>query len=244
MRDAVGDALRLGEELLGLADRLLEAAPARNRAGSRGSCAWLISMVAWFSQALDLVVDLLQLARRRQHVLRVVGGIEDDPLRVRRRARVASDSAATPAASAGAKATAVMARSPGWVVSMSAAQSRPLRAQPGGGEAVAAVGGEDLGDGGLVGLRGGGGEGERDLGEAELEQAVAAARLAVIVALRRRAAEDLDLPVVQAEAAIDRGDLRLERPLIRQEEPGRAALDDRRRDWRCRRCRRATGWRR
>ena len=37
--------------------------------------------VAWFSQALDLVVDLLQLARRRQHVLRVVGGVEDDPLR-------------------------------------------------------------------------------------------------------------------------------------------------------------------
>src|SRR6185437_2860819 len=32
-------------------------------------------------QALDLVVDLLQLARRRQQVLREVGGIEDDELR-------------------------------------------------------------------------------------------------------------------------------------------------------------------
>ena len=32
-------------------------------------------------QALNLVVDLLQLARRGQHVLGVVGGVEDDPLR-------------------------------------------------------------------------------------------------------------------------------------------------------------------
>jgi hypothetical protein len=77
--------------------------------------------------------------------------------------------------------------------------------------------GDDLGDGGLVGLGRGGGEGERDLGEAQLEQAIAAARLAVIVALRRRPAEDLDLPVVEAEAAIDGRDLRLERALVRQE---------------------------
>ena len=105
-----------------------------------------------------------------------------------------------------------------------------LGAQPGGGEAVSAMGGEKIGDGGLVGLRGSGGEGERDLGEAELEQAIAAPRLAVIVALRRRPAQDLDLAVVETEAAIDRGDLRLERALIRQEEPRRAALDDRGRD--------------
>ncbi len=93
-----------------------------------------------------------------------------------------------------------------------------LAAQPGGGEAVAAVGGDRLGDGGLVGLGGGGGEGERDLAQAELEQAIAAARLAVIVALGRRAAEDLDLAVVQAEAAIDGGDLRFERALVGQEQ--------------------------
>ena len=42
--------------------------------------------------------------------------------------------------------------------------------------------------------------------------------------------EDLDLPVVEAEAAIDRSDLRLERALVRQKDPRRAALDDRRRD--------------
>ena len=38
-------------------------------------------------QALDLVVDLLQLARGGQHVLREVGRVEDDPLRVRRNGR-------------------------------------------------------------------------------------------------------------------------------------------------------------
>ena len=92
------------------------------------------------------------------------------------------------------------------------------------------MGGEEIGDCGLIGLRGSGGEGERDLGEAELEQAVAAPGLAVIVTLRDAAAQDLDLAVVEAEAAIDRGDLRFEGALIRQEEPRRATLDDRRRD--------------
>ena len=35
--DAVGDPLRLGQELLGLVDRLLELGRARNKAGSQGS---------------------------------------------------------------------------------------------------------------------------------------------------------------------------------------------------------------
>ena len=52
-------------------------------------------------------------------------------------------------------------------------------------------------------LEDGGGKGQRDLAEAELEQPIAAARLAVVVALRRGAGEDLDLAVVEAEAAID-----------------------------------------
>ena len=79
------------------------------------------------------------------------------------------------------------------------------------------MGGDNLGDGGLIGLGRRGGEGERDLAQAQLEQAIAAAGLAVIVALRRRAAEDLDLAIVQPEAAIDGCDLRFERALIRQE---------------------------
>ena len=66
--------------------------------------------------------------------------------------------------------------------------------------------------------------------ETELEQPVAAARLAVVVALGRRSAQDLDLPVVETEAPVDRGDLRLERALVGQEQPRRAALDDGRRD--------------
>ena len=77
--------------------------------------------------------------------------------------------------------------------------------------------GEHARDRGLIGLGGRGAEGERDLAKAELEQPVAAARLAVIVALRDGAREDLDLPVVEAEAAIDRRDLRLDRALVRQQ---------------------------
>ena len=91
-------------------------------------------------------------------------------------------------------------------------------------------------DRGLVGLRGSGGEGERDVAETEFEQAIAAPRLAVVVALRRRAREDLDLAVVQAEAPVDRRDLRLDRALVRQEQPRRAALDDGGRDRASRRC--------
>ena len=90
--------------------------------------------------------------------------------------------------------------------------------------------GEHALDRGLVGLGGRGAEGERDLAKTQLEQPVAAARLAIIVALRRGARENLDLPVVEAEAAIDRGDLRLDRALVRQEQPRLAAFDDRRRD--------------
>ena len=103
-------------------------------------------------------------------------------------------------------------------------------AQPGGEKTVAAMFGEHARDRGLIGLGGGGAEGERDLAEAKLEQPVAAPRLAVIVALRRGPGEDLDLAVVEAEAAIDRGDLRLDRALVRQEQPRRAALDDGGRD--------------
>src|SRR3546814_9023528 len=59
---------------------------------------------------------------------------------------------------------------------------------------------------------------------------LAAPRLAVIVALRRRSAEDFDLAIVQPEPAINGGDLRFESALVRQEDARRAAFDDRRRD--------------
>src|SRR3546814_20347486 len=68
------------------------------------------------------------------------------------------------------------------------------------------------------------------IGQAQLEQPVAAARLAVVVALGHRPREDFDLAIVETEAAIDGGDLRLDRALVRQQDAGLAALDDGRRD--------------
>src|SRR3546814_11532714 len=52
----------------------------------------------------------------------------------------------------------------------------------------------------------------------------------VVVALGHRPREDGDLAIVETEAAIDGGDLRLDRALVRQQDAGLAALDDGRRD--------------
>ena len=104
--------------------------------------------------------------------------------------------------------------------------------QPGGEEAVVAVFGDKTFDGGLVGFRGCGAERQRHLAKAELEQPVAAPRLAVVVALRHGARQNLDLPVVKPEAPVDRGDLRLDGAFVRKKHPRWAALDDRRRDGR------------
>ena len=86
--------------------------------------------------------------------------------------------------------------------------------------------GEDVGDGGVIGLRRCGREGERDLAETEREEPIAAARLAVIVPLRHGPRDDLDLAFIEAEAAVDVGDLRLEGTLVRQEDARWTALDD------------------
>src|SRR4249920_1705338 len=102
--------------------------------------------------------------------------------------------------------------------------------EPTGHKILAAMLGEHLLNQGLVRLRRSSGKGERYLSKTEIEQAVAAARLAVVVTLRGGAGEDFDLPIVQAEAAIDRRNLRFDRALIRQEQPGRTALDDGGRD--------------
>src|ERR1700704_6928410 len=96
-----------------------------------------------------------------------------------------------------------------------------LAAKPGGGESIGAMCGERFRNGGLVGLGGGGCEGECHFREAEFEQPVATARLAVVVALGRRATQDLDLPVVQPKAAVDRSNLRLPCPLVGQQQTGR-----------------------
>ena len=122
------------------------------------------------------------------------------------------------------------ADSSGRVRARSTAQPTPRACSQAGGEPVAAVGGEDFGDEGLVGLGRGGGKGERDFAEPELEQAIAPAALAVVVALRRRPAQDLDLAIAKPEPAVGRRDLRFERAFVGEEHSRRAALDDRRRD--------------
>src|ERR1700694_1854682 len=96
--------------------------------------------------------------------------------------------------------------------------------QPARHKVVAATFGKDLLDQRLVGLGGSGGEGECDLAKTEFEQAVAAARLAVVVALRRRAGEDFDLAVVKSKAPVDRHDLRLDRVILRDQNPRPAPL--------------------
>src|SRR3546814_4422946 len=93
--------------------------------------------------------------------------------------------------------------------------------QPGGGKAITAMFGDEFADADLVGLGRRGGEGERDLAEAQFEQPVSAARLAIIVSLRGRPAQYLDLPVVEAEALIDPRDLRLGGALVGKEYPRR-----------------------
>src|SRR3546814_5998657 len=77
-----------------------------------------------------------------------------------------------------------------------------------------------------------GGEGKRDRAEAEIEQPVAECRLAVVIALGRRRGDDFDLAIVEPEALVDAGDLWLERALVGEEQPRRAALDDGGRDCR------------
>src|SRR3546814_10296712 len=67
---------------------------------------------------------------------------------------------------------------------------------------------DQLADLDLVGSRGGGGKGERHIAKAEFEQSIAAPRLAIIVALRGRPAQYLDLAIVEPEAFVDARNLR------------------------------------
>ena len=70
--------MRLGQQRGGLRDRLVEC---RER-GIRqiGEIARLVDeRCRLVLQHLEFVVDLLQLVYRGQHILRVIGGIEDDP---------------------------------------------------------------------------------------------------------------------------------------------------------------------
>ena len=107
-------------------------------------------------------------------------------------------------------------------------------AQPGAREAGHAGVQQDAAknfiNGALVLRRGSAREGQRRRPQVEVEHAVAEAGLVVVVALGLRGGDDLDLPAVEAEALVDRPDLRLGRLRVRQEDAARAAFDDGRRD--------------
>src|SRR5260370_16915659 len=101
-----------------------------------------------------------------------------------------------------------------------------LAGEPGSRKDVTAAGREHIGDGGVVGLRRGGGEGERDLPQPELEQAIAAAGLGGGGALWRGPGGELDLAVIWAPTAIDPHDLPPPSPVPPSETPVRPAPPD------------------
>ena len=78
----------------------------------------------------------------------------------------------------------------------------------------------------LVLRRRGAGEGQCDRPQVEIEQAIAQPRLVVVIALRLRSSDDLDLAGVEPEAFVDRADLRLSGLRVGQEDAARAALRD------------------
>ena len=107
---------------------------------------------------------------------------------------------------------------------------QPAMAQPCRREALAPLPGHDRIDRQLIGLGRGGGKGERHLAKAQLEQAIAASRLAVVIPLGCGAGEDLDLAGVEPEAFVNPRDLRFACALVGEKKPCRAAFDDRGRD--------------
>src|SRR5260370_9887154 len=102
--------------------------------------------------------------------------------------------------------------------------------QPAGHKIVAALFSKDLLDQRLVGFGRSRGGSERDFAKAEVEQAIAAPRLAVVVSLRGRSGEDFDLAVIKPKAPVNRHDLWFDGAIVGQQDPRRAALDDRRRN--------------
>ena len=125
-RDVVGDPLRLDEQLLGLIDRLLKLRQ-RGVRQARQVLGLVDQHVGLVLQALDRVVDLLQLARRREDVLREVGRIVDDPLGVGGNAGGHERERGDAGGERRAETTSGHGET-SWirVASMSAAQSRPL----------------------------------------------------------------------------------------------------------------------
>ena len=90
--DIVGDALRLGQKLLGALDRRLKLLQ-RRIWQAREILRLIDQHLRLILQRRDLVVDLLQRAGGGEHVLRIIVRIEHDDLRRRRRARESDERA-------------------------------------------------------------------------------------------------------------------------------------------------------
>ena len=183
--DVVGQALRLVEQLLRACERLLDRLQARIRQ-ARQVLRLVEQHLGLVLQAGDLVVDLLQRAGGLQHVLGIVGRVIDDHLRARWCADAGEGEArgadqdhvlneAMVHGIAHKEGVTTLCGVVSSTLMRSAAQSRPLRRSQAAAKPSRPCSSDDFGDGGLIGLGGCGGEGERDLAQAELEQAVAAA---------------------------------------------------------------------
>src|SRR5256885_15411897 len=101
-------------------------------------------------------------------------------------------------------------------------------AQPRGceGRGIGMRSGKHRVDVALVLRRGSTREGQRRGAQVEVKQAIAETRLVVVVALGLRGGDNLDLAAVEAEAFVDRANLRLGRLRVRQEDAALGALGD------------------
>src|SRR3546814_4089251 len=99
------------------------------------------------------------------------------------------------------------------------------RGKKGGDEIMPAMLGKRFVDQLLrVGI-GGAAQRQRDGTERQLEQPVAAPRLKVIMPLGRRSRDKFDLAFIEPAALIGRARLRLDRPVVGEQDSLRAALD-------------------
>src|SRR5665213_351250 len=214
----VGNTLRLVQKLLGALDRGLQLL--ERRIWQARKIPRLVDQhLRLILQRGDLIVDLLQRASGRKYVLRIIVWIEHHDLRRRWRCceadckrgdthrRETTDNVHDFSPSAGE--TGMMSAAQARPRCFSHAATKPSRPCSPRISAIAVW---------------------SDLAEAAVKASAMSPRLAVVVPLRRRAGEDLDLAVVQAEATVDRRDLRLDCALVRQEQPGRTALNDSGRD--------------
>src|SRR5665213_4269099 len=100
------------------------------------------------------------------------------------------------------------------------------RAKEIGGEVVATVLCQNAIDKSLIGGRRSPAEGKRHRPQSQFDQPVAAARLEIILPFGNGAGNEFDLAVVQAELFIGFASLRLDCPVVRQEDTLRATFDD------------------